>query len=60
MMHGLMPGPLLEDNPRRSLLMSGGSYSIFLRSPICWFFLAMFFVAIYYIYKQQLRAAQRG
>jgi putative tricarboxylic transport membrane protein len=46
-------GPLLEDNLRRSLLMSDGSYAIFLRSSICWFFIAMFFVALYYIYKQQ-------
>jgi len=52
-------GPMLEDNLRRSLLMSGGSYTIFMRSPICWFFIAMFFVALYYIYKQQRIAMRR-
>jgi putative tricarboxylic transport membrane protein len=52
-------GPLLEDNMRRSLLMSDGSYAIFLRSPICWFFAVMFFVAIFYIYKQRRVAARR-
>jgi putative tricarboxylic transport membrane protein len=52
-------GPLLEDNLRRSLLMSDGSYAIFLRSPICWFFIAMFFVALFYIYKQYQRNAAR-
>jgi len=50
-------GPLLEDNLRRSLLMSDGSYAIFLRSPICWFFGAMFFVALFYVYRQ--RRAER-
>jgi len=52
-------GPMLEDNLRRSRLMSGGSYTIFMRSPICWFFIAMFFVALYYIYKQQRIAMRR-
>ena len=51
-------GPILEDNLRRSLLMSDGSYAIFLRSPICWFFWAMFFAALLYIYRQQ-RAPRR-
>lgn len=46
-------GPMLEDNLRRSLLMSDGSYMIFLRSPICWFFIALFFISLAYIYKRQ-------
>ena len=31
-------GPLLEDNFRQSLLLSHGDFSIFVRSPITWFF----------------------
>jgi putative tricarboxylic transport membrane protein len=53
-------GPLLEDNLRRSLLMSNGSYDIFLRSPICWFFWGMFVVALFYIYRQHRRDAARN
>lgn len=34
-------GPLFEDNLRRSLLLSKGDLDIFLRSGICWFFLAL-------------------
>jgi putative tricarboxylic transport membrane protein len=31
-------GPLLEDNFRQSMLMSGGSGDILFRSPITWVF----------------------
>ncbi len=31
-------GPLFEDNFRQAMLMSGGDFSILLRSPITWFF----------------------
>ena len=48
-------GPMLEDNLRRSLLMSDGSYMIFLRSPICWFFILLFLVSMFYIYKRQIK-----
>jgi len=34
-------GPLLEDNFRQSMLMSGSDPSILLRGPITWFFWAM-------------------
>jgi putative tricarboxylic transport membrane protein len=54
-------GPMLEDNLRRSLLMSDGSWMIFLRSPICWFFIAAFLLSLVYIYRQKCRtAALRG
>jgi putative tricarboxylic transport membrane protein len=33
-------GPLLEDNFRQSMLMSGGSGDILFRSPITWVFWA--------------------
>lgn len=48
-------GPMLEDNLRRSLLMSDGSYMIFLRSPICWFFIILFLISMFYIYKRQIQ-----
>ena len=34
-------GPLLEDNFRQAMLMSGGSGTILFRSPITWFFWAL-------------------
>ena len=39
-------GPLLEDNFRQSMLMSGSDPSILLRGPITWFFWAMTVVTI--------------
>lgn len=46
-------GPLLEDNLRRSLLMSDGSYLIFTRSPICWVFIGLLVLSLVYIYRRQ-------
>lgn len=37
----LILGPMLESNLRRSLLMSEGSFSIFVTRPICVFFLVL-------------------
>ena len=34
-------GPMFEDNLRRSMLLSHGSFLIFFRSPICWFFILL-------------------
>jgi putative tricarboxylic transport membrane protein len=39
-------GPLLEDNFRQSMLMSGSDPSILLRGPITWFFWAMTLVTV--------------
>jgi putative tricarboxylic transport membrane protein len=39
-------GPMLEDSFRQSLLISGGSYSIFFSTPICWFFWILTIVII--------------
>lgn len=39
-------GPLLEDNFRQSMLMSGSDPSILLRGPITWFFWAMTLLTI--------------
>jgi len=38
---GLILGPMAESNFRRALLMSEGSYGIFLSSPISWIFLIL-------------------
>lgn len=40
-------GPLLEDNFRQALLMSGSDPAIFFRSGICWFFWALTLVSVY-------------
>ena len=47
-------GPLLEDNLRRSLLMSDGSYAILGRSLICWIFYAMMIFSFYIIIKREI------
>lgn len=38
---GLILGPMAEKNFRTALLKSGGSYGIFVSSPICWLFIAL-------------------
>lgn len=38
---GFILGPMLEDNFRRSLLISNNSFDVFVRSPIDWFFIAL-------------------
>jgi putative tricarboxylic transport membrane protein len=38
---GFILGPMLEDNFRRSLLISNHSFDVFVRSPIDWFFIAL-------------------
>ncbi|MGR3461850.1 MAG: tripartite tricarboxylate transporter permease [Roseovarius sp.] len=49
-------GPLLEDNFRQSMLMSGGSPDILLRGPITWFFWALTVISIVAITRGTLRA----
>ncbi|RUR54287.1 tripartite tricarboxylate transporter permease [Vreelandella populi] len=43
---GFILGPMFEDNLRRSLLISNGDLSIFVRGPITWFFIAITFGSI--------------
>jgi len=38
---GFILGPMLEDNFRRSLLISNHSFDVFVRGPIDWFFIAL-------------------
>lgn len=51
-------GPLLEDNFRQSMLMSGGSLSILARGPITWFFLALTAITVFAIARAAIRGAR--
>jgi len=44
-------GPLLEDNFRQSMLMSGGDMAVFVRGPITWAFWSFSLIALFAIYK---------
>lgn len=48
-------GPMFEDNLRRSLLLSGGDPSIFLRSGICWFFIGLTVLSCVLLARRNLR-----
>lgn len=51
-------GPMLEDNLRRSLLLSNGDPSIFLRSGISVFFLALALLSVIVILRGQVKRAR--
>ncbi|UYF99842.1 tripartite tricarboxylate transporter permease [Halomonas sp. GD1P12] len=60
---GFILGPMFEDNLRRSLLISHGDLSVFVRGPITWFFIALTFGSIAYaLFKffQERRAADKA
>ena len=44
---GLILGPMAEKNFRTALLKSGGDYSVFFSTVICWFFLILVFVSLF-------------
>ena len=48
-------GPLLEDNFRQAMLMSGSDPSILFRGPITWFFWFLTFVTVFAITRSTLR-----
>ncbi|SHH02219.1 tripartite tricarboxylate transporter permease [Marivita hallyeonensis] len=48
-------GPLLEDNFRQSMLMSGSDPSILLRGPITWFFWVLTVITVVAITRSTLR-----
>ena len=48
---GMVLGPTAEANLRNSLVMSGGSWSIFVKRPICLAFILLTFVLIYLLKK---------
>lgn len=47
-------GPLLEDNFRQSLLLSHGSFGIFFKSVICWFFWVLTIVTVTVIARRNI------
>ena len=51
-------GPLLEDNFRQSMLMSGSDPSILLRGPITWFFWSLTLITIIAIVRNLGRPAK--
>jgi len=51
-------GPLLEDNFRQAMLMSGGSPEILLRGPITWFFWALTVITVVAISRGTLNKAR--
>ncbi|GFE50058.1 C4-dicarboxylate ABC transporter permease [Roseobacter cerasinus] len=53
-------GPLLEDNFRQSMLMSGSDPAILVRGPITWFFWAMTLLTIIAIARAGIRAVKAG
>lgn len=50
-------GPLLEDNFRQSMLMSGSSPLVLFRGPITWFFWSVTFVTVFAIIRSGMKAA---
>lgn len=52
-------GPLLEDNFRQAMLMSGGSPDILFRGPITWTFWALTAITVFAIIRAGYRMARR-
>ena len=57
---GLVLGTLTEENFRRSLVLSDGSWSIFVSSPISIIFLLFIFITVFLIVKSQLKDNNKG
>jgi putative tricarboxylic transport membrane protein len=53
-------GPLLEDNFRQSMLMSGGSAGILMRSPITWIFWTLTVLALAALIRRGLGDRRAG
>lgn len=53
-------GPLLEDNFRQAMLMSGSSPLILFRGPITWFFWTMTAITVVAIVHTGIRATRKG
>ena len=51
-------GPLLEDNFRQAMLMSGSDLTILFRGPITWFFWAATALSVFAIIRAGIRAAR--
>ncbi|WP_034491909.1 tripartite tricarboxylate transporter permease [Afifella pfennigii] len=48
-------GPLLEDNFRQAMLMSGGSFDILFRGPITWFFWSVSVLSLVALVRNEMR-----
>lgn len=48
-------GPLLEDNFRQALILSQGSFDIFIRSGITWVFWALTALSLFFVVRAHLR-----
>lgn len=53
-------GPLLEDNFRQAMLMSGSSPAILFRGPITWFFWGLTAITVFAIARAGLRATRNA
>ena len=53
-------GPLLEDNFRQSMLMSGNSALILVRGPITWFFWTITVITVAAIIRANIHAARKA
>ena len=53
-------GPLLEDNFRQAMLMSGSSPAILFRGPITWFFWALTMITVVAIIRAGMKAAKNA
>ena len=51
-------GPLLEDNFRQSMLMSGNDWMVLFRGPITWFFWTVTIITVVAIIRAGYRAAR--
>ncbi len=56
----LVLGPQMEENFRRALILSQGSFSIFLASPISWFFYVATGIVLAGQVRRSLRAQREG
>ncbi len=53
-------GPLLEDNFRQAMLMSGSDWKVLFRGPITWFFWTVTAITIFAIVRMGVNAAREG
>ncbi|NDW04525.1 tripartite tricarboxylate transporter permease [Jiella pacifica] len=54
---GFILGPLFEDNLRRSYLIANDA-SVFVRSPICWFFIAATVLSLFIGLRKEFQSAK--
>ncbi|BFN25359.1 tripartite tricarboxylate transporter TctA family protein [Pseudomonas sp. SCT] len=53
---GFILGPMLEDNFRRSLLISSNSFDVFIRGPIDWFFIVLTVLSLGFALRRYLQS----